>query len=307
MFESIVAGCDGFERGRNAAALANVLAEATDARLLLVAAYALGPVPPPESYREQRRRIERAIRGVRDELAPRALTATVAALSPAHALRHVAEREHADLIVVGRRRRSRLQHALASDHALQVLHGAPCAVAVVPDDAAAPAALRRIAVGFDGSPEARAALALAAALARRTGARLQLLAAVPDRLPVWSTGFAFGYPAFSAPQVEEEKLLEPARRRAEEQLRWVARDLDGVHAGFRVVAGEPAEVLADATATADLVVVGSRRWGMVRRLVLGSTSEATARRCRGPLLVVPRAAEPAEPAPEIVRETTATT
>ena len=40
----------------------------------------------------------------------------------------------------------------------------------------------------------------------------------------------------------------------------------------------------------DLLVVGSRNYGPVKRLVLGSTSNYLARHARGPLLVLPRVA-----------------
>ena len=37
-----------------------------------------------------------------------------------------------------------------------------------------------------------------------------------------------------------------------------------------------------------MLVVGSRGWGPVRRLLLGSTSERLVREAVGPVLVVPR-------------------
>jgi nucleotide-binding universal stress UspA family protein len=40
----------------------------------------------------------------------------------------------------------------------------------------------------------------------------------------------------------------------------------------------------------DLLVIGSRRWGPLARLLLGSTGEALARDAGCPLLVAPRAA-----------------
>ena len=41
----------------------------------------------------------------------------------------------------------------------------------------------------------------------------------------------------------------------------------------------------------DLLVIGSRRWGAVARLMLGSTGEALMHGARCPVLVVPRPQE----------------
>lgn len=132
MYRTIVAGCDGGHRGRGAVSLAQAIASATHARLLLVGVHHQPPLPFPSSYVDQRKDLEHQLRAVRDELAPEAIVQVAADISPAHALRHIARFEHADLIVVGSRHRRRLQRILDSDHALQVLHGARCAVAVAP-------------------------------------------------------------------------------------------------------------------------------------------------------------------------------
>jgi nucleotide-binding universal stress UspA family protein len=64
-----------------------------------------------------------------------------------------------------------------------------------------------------------------------------------------------------------------------------ARADDGVEA----LSGKPAQALAERAADLDLVVVGSRGWGPVRRLLLGSTSEQVVRDAPSSVLVVPRA------------------
>jgi nucleotide-binding universal stress UspA family protein len=290
MLRTILAGCDGFERGREAVAFAATLARATGARLHVVAAHLEPPLPFPASSRERAEQIDRAIRRVRDELAPQATATAVHALSPAHALRHAAEREHADLIVVGSRRHGRLGRILEADHALQVLHSAPQSVAVVPDGVAVAARLERIVVGFDGSPEAAAALDLAADIARRAGAQLWLQAVVDDRQPGWSTTAA----GFARPE-DWTAWLEEGRIAARALVDRAVAELAGVDADGGVAVGNPARELAHIGASADLLVLGSRRWGPVSRVALGSTSEAVVRRAAGPVLVMPRGAGRPEP------------
>jgi nucleotide-binding universal stress UspA family protein len=136
MYRTIIAGCNGRERGRGAVSLAHAIASATGARLVLVGVHHHPPLPFPGSYASQREELEHELRAIRDELAPEALIRLEGDLSPAHALRRVANAEAADLLVVGSRHRRRLQRIVEGDQAMQVLHGAPCAVAVAPDPVA---------------------------------------------------------------------------------------------------------------------------------------------------------------------------
>jgi nucleotide-binding universal stress UspA family protein len=282
MFRTIVAGCDGVERGREAAAFAAALADATSARLLLVASFQEPPLPFPEPFREHAEQVDRAIRGTRDELAPNADVMTVEALSPAHALRHVARHEHADLIVVGSRHRRGILRIVETDHALQVLHSAPESVAVIPDGTVLKRRFERIVVGLDGSPESRSASDLAAGLARATGARLWLQVVVDDRRPTWAR---HAVPAGSAPW---SASVEQQRSAAQALLDGTLAELSDVDAEGAVSVGNPVLELTDAAKGSDLLVLGSRRWGPVSRLALGSTAEAVVRRGAGPVLVLPR-------------------
>jgi nucleotide-binding universal stress UspA family protein len=303
MFQTILAGCDGFSRGRGAVAFASTLAEATGARLLLVAAHPNPPLPFPAGLQEQHDRADRAIRRVRDELAPTGTAMVVEALSPAHALCDTAEREGADLIVVGSRRRTRAARMLDADHALQVLHGAPTSVAVVPESGPIPAQLERIAIALDGSVEAHGALTIAADLARATGARLWLQVVADNHMPAWGTGA----PGFVQPP-DWDALLERRRTSGQELLDTALEHLeaDGIDAQGAVSVGDPARKLAEAGATADLLVMGSRRWGPIGRLALGSTSEAVVRRAGAPVVVLQRPVTETESRPSGGRRTGAT-
>jgi nucleotide-binding universal stress UspA family protein len=277
MLRTIIAGCDGFYRGREAVSFAASLADATDAGLLLVATFAQPPLPLPESLREHAKQIDRAIRRVRDELAPNARAAAVEALSPAHALRHMAHLENADLIVIGSRHHGRLERFVESDHALQVLHSAPQGVAVVPEGTTVGPQLRNIVVGLDGSREARAAVDTAVALARETGAHLRLLVVLDDRPPA----------SYVQPFDWAERLGDRSAA-AHAVLQRTLDDLEDVDVDGVVTRGSPSAELAAAAASSGLLVLGSRRWGPIRRVALGSTADAVVRRGTGPVLVLPR-------------------
>jgi nucleotide-binding universal stress UspA family protein len=285
MLRTIVVGCNGRERGRGAVSLAHAIATATGARLLLVGVHHNPPLPFPTTYAEQLGGLERDLRAVRDELAPEALIQIHADVSPAHALRHVARYEHADLLVVGSRHRRRLQHIVESDHAMQVLHGARCAVAVAPDPLAPRPELRRIGVGIDATEESAVALDMACYLARATGARLSLIAVADDRAPTWSAD------AISAAYGESVQAVLDSRVEAARTLLAERRaHCSGIVVEGDVVVGRPWGELILASEDLDLLVLGSRRWGPVKRLALGSTAERVIRHAACPVLVPPRTA-----------------
>jgi nucleotide-binding universal stress UspA family protein len=142
--------------------------------------------------------------------------------------------------------------------------------------------MREVGVGYDGSPESEHALELARQLAEGIGAKLSAFEAVS--LPANAHGFAGIAPG----DEDYEQLVEAARHRV--------AALDGVepHAAY----GHAAEELALYSASLDLLIVGSRDYGPIGRLVHGSTSQQLARNARCPLLVLTRAARATHPHPE---------
>ena len=122
MFTRIVVGVDCREGGRDALALAALLQSVGGGELLAVHACASEPL-----VRED------VLLSVESELARAGATGRAVAItahSPAHALRTVAERVAAELIVVGSTRRAGVDRVLAGDDAAATLHRAPCAVAI---------------------------------------------------------------------------------------------------------------------------------------------------------------------------------
>jgi nucleotide-binding universal stress UspA family protein len=165
-------------------------------------------------------------------------------------LRAELERERATLLSVGSHRGGRGAGIVLGSVATTLLHDAPCSVLVArtpPDPAAFP---RSIAVGFDGSPEARRALAAGRELAGRLGATLTAVVAHDGKLNVDTLRSA------AAELAPEAALAEGSRH--------------------------PVEALTESGA--DLVVVGSR--GLHGLHALGSVSERVAHRARSSVLVV---------------------
>jgi nucleotide-binding universal stress UspA family protein len=136
-------------------------------------------------------------------------------------------------------------------------------------------------VGFDGSPESRAATELARDLATAAGARLKVIRVLEPPPP---GGPALGYDADWAQRAEER------REDVQAELDGAVAELGEVAVGELVMGDAPTE-LAYAGNELDLLVTGSRGYGPVRRLMLGSTSAKLVHEAPCPVLVLTRGAE----------------
>jgi len=276
MFKNVLVGIDGKPNGRDAIALASRLLD-DGGRITLAHVHsadlhvfqAIGPELLAEEVvsSEDLLRHERAEAGVDAELI------TVTAPTPGRGLHEQAEAQGADLIVVGSCGRGLLGRAMLGDDTRAALNGTPCAVAVAARGyATASTPLMRIGVGYDGSPESTAALAVARELARATKGSVSALQIVTIP-PVMYTGLM-------PPLVGEsiDSLIEEARGR----MKGIP-DVEG-----RAVYGVPGEELSAFGDELDLLLVGSRNFGPVRRRVVGSTCNYLERHARCSLLTLPR-------------------
>ena len=266
MYANVIVGVDGAQGGRDAAALAGMLAD-PDALLSLVY---VSTTPNAELDAEFADEDALAsLLGRELELCGgHAHLARVTALSIAAGLADFAQQRDADLIVLGASRRHGLTRLFAGDHVISAIHQTPCTVAVAPAGfAESPSSLVRIGVAYDGSPEGEVALAHAGLLAAEHRSDLIACHAIDPqgREPAPAT-------------VDDPAIgLDPVRQRLS--------DVDGVQ--VEDFDGPPRRALAEFSRSVNLLVCGSRRNGPVRRIVLGSTSESLARHPHTPLLVAP--------------------
>lgn len=138
---------------------------------------------------------------------------------------------------------------------------------------------KTVLVGVDGSRGSRAALAWAAAEAAVHGADLIVL-------KVWEYPLPAPLGAGSAPPGD---VPDVSQRATEELVQIIKEELGEdppVLAQPRVKHGRPAEVLIEQSATADLLVVGTRGHGGFAGLVLGSVSQHVAAYAQCPVTVV---------------------
>jgi nucleotide-binding universal stress UspA family protein len=302
VFNKIIVGVDGREGGRDALALAARLGSLFDGELVAVHAY------PYDLFvsRSTTPEFETIMHGeaqdmLMDELERADVHAHAAAMpdgSAGRALHVAAKRHRGDLIVVGSAHRGPIGRVLAGDVTMGTLHGAECPVIVAPRGYAGRGGeLRTIGVAFDGSPEGRAAAELARALATAAGARLKVIRVLEPTPP--------GGPTL-AYQPDWAEREEERRDEAQAELDAVLADLGDVATG-EVVLGNPASELAFAANDLDLLVTGSRGYGPVMRLMLGSTSTRLVREAPCPVLVLSRGAHADGDASDVATATARTT
>jgi nucleotide-binding universal stress UspA family protein len=284
----LIVGVDGSERSRDALDLAVQLAEPGQ-RVVLAHIHPYGELSDllsGEDYERLVREVaESTLSAARDTLDPATERAMqlVPNRSPAAGLHDLAAEKGAALIVVGSSHRSGLGRVFAGSVAESVLAGSPVPVAVAPRGLAdSEESIRVVGGGFDGSPEAHEALGWAADVARRRRARLEVLAVYP-RIAFGgvSSAGAFGY------QSADDTL----RRTFEKQMRDAIASLgNGIEVSGRLLDGDPATALVKASTELDLLALGSRGYGPVRAVLLGSVSRALVREGACSVVVLPRGA-----------------
>jgi nucleotide-binding universal stress UspA family protein len=198
--------------------------------------------------------------------------------SPAHVLCDLAEKGF-DLVVVGSPHRGTIGRALIGSVAEALLHGAPVPIALAPRDYAQGAhdSLRAIAVGYDGTPESAEALHQAERLALATGASLDVLTVVASSTVVPKV------PALNGAETPEPyATIEEAIDNLD----------DAVEVHAHKLVGAVAKVMASTCKEhTDLLVTGSRNYGPLGRILIGSVSSQLIHTAPCPVLVVPRPSE----------------
>jgi nucleotide-binding universal stress UspA family protein len=283
MTAPIVVGVDGTGSGLDAVALAVRLAQATGDPLIVACVYPEGrrSGDAAAAVRGPAAKALEAAQALAEETA--AEYRTVPSGSPARGLAELAEQEDAAMVVVGSHRGGAIGRVASGSTAERLLHGSGCPVAVAPRGYRQRVTdkLRRIGVAFVDTPDGHEAVRHAADLAARSGLPLTLYSVVGVH-PNWFVP--------EAVRPEEETIPIEVRKDYQEALdRALAGLPDGVQAAGELLYGEVVDELSMVSERGvDLLVGGSRGYGPVRRVLLGTVSSALVRQASVPVLVAPR-------------------
>ncbi len=245
----------------------------------------LVPTPPDSGWKALHKQAEVLLRETRDELAPGARITVETDWSVPRALERVVTRDHRDLLVVGSSRRGPHGQVRIGKRTRQLLCHAQCALAVAPKGLSERTTLplEKVGAGYDGSPESAAALSLAGSIAAAGGAKLRVCGVIDDRMPPVGWGAALVL-------AEWDEIIEREVGSLREQAQRAAQGT-GAGVDVEILCGRPADALLKLSEDVDLLVIGSRRWGAMARLLLGSTGEALTHGASCSVLVVPRPEE----------------
>jgi nucleotide-binding universal stress UspA family protein len=162
-----------------------------------------------------------------------------------------------------------------------MINGSRCPVVVVPHDYELPSRLSAVGVAYVPTTEGDRALRVGAAIARMAGAALRVITVIKPSL---------GADASAGPAKEAAE-----RRRADLEAIVAAATAQhdgGIHAEHEIVVDDPSDALLRTSPHLDLLVMGSRGYGPMLGVLLGSVSRRVTISADCPVLVVPRAATP---------------
>lgn len=196
-----------------------------------------------------------------------------------------AKRVRADVIVLGWRGHGAVRRLMAGSVSRGVVRHAPCSVLVV--RRAAPR-VKNVVIGFDGSDQAKRAIALVARFQVPAGGRVMLVTAA-GTLRMTSHSLLpsdiRGDVASEAARINRSRV---AAARADLAAAAETLRTAGWTTQTRVTTTEPLKSVLAAVADtgANLLVVGARGATGLQRLLLGSVAEGSLDHCPVPVLIV---------------------
>jgi nucleotide-binding universal stress UspA family protein len=200
--------------------------------------------------------------------------------SPADTFQALAEEGKADLVVLGSTHHAHVGSVSPGSVAEHLLHGARCRLLIAPRGYAkedhSGDRLRVLAVGYDGMAESQAALDEGATLARKFGGSMKVVGVMT---PIPPMGAAAAAQAGAEAGPDFQSRLNEAVAELPPELRALPL----------LEHGDPVQKLLEvAEVGVDLLVLGSRGFGPVMRLLIGSVSSRVIRAASCPVMVVPR-------------------
>jgi nucleotide-binding universal stress UspA family protein len=282
MFETVLVAIDEHSRGRDAIALARRLVS-PDGKLIFAtvhSGFSLFAKGDNGAFAAvQRAAALDLLASVITESGVDAETRVLGADRVGDGLSQIAALADADLLVLGSSHQGQHGRVWLRDAVRHALNGAPCAVAVAPlAYAELGTPITQIGIAYNGSAEARAALATGSALAMELNASTIAFEALP------------------APVIDGRHRRHDGAQPTVREFEDAARQRVAAETGMSActTTGDTVRELAIFSGSVDLLIVSSRDYGPLGRLVHGSTTHKLLGYARSPMLILTRAARARE-------------
>jgi nucleotide-binding universal stress UspA family protein len=282
--KKLIIGYDEREQAEDAVEYGRALCDVIGAEPVLVSI--IPPTHPsiesfgPEAARDYRRQELIEVAGRR--LAGRDVDVHVATSSSVgHGLVAAADDLDAVCIVIGSCHRGAIGRTALGSVGNSLIHGSPCAVAVAPSGfAETKDPFLQIGVAFDGTPEAWAALETGIGMAERTHARLSVVTVsdFTSHVPATAFNLLASGEVTNAEREEKRRVLDLA----------LARVPEGLPVKGRLLSGVPGDMLSKASQDVDLMIIGSKGYGPIRRVFAGSVATHVLHHAHSAVMVLPR-------------------
>jgi nucleotide-binding universal stress UspA family protein len=314
----ILLAADGSKEAQLAARSAVYMAEKTGSELHMIHVFGIAPVGPPvypnvtefegveqeeaEAVQLQRISEQRARKDLDDDV--KKVRSVGGKVEEAH-LREgrvapeiiaLAEEIDAGLIVMGSRGRGGIRRALMGSVSDSVVRHAHCPVLVVRWKALVSPA--RILLATDGSEVATLAAQTAADIVKKTGSDLHVVYVMPTLVDVLDANRDELLPFGPRTNEIEDIILGEAWEFLKAQAEPISAAGDTVQQDhLHLKTGRPDSdivELADKEIHAELIILGNRGAGGVKRALMGSVSDSVVRHAHCPVLVVRKKGDVAE-------------
>jgi nucleotide-binding universal stress UspA family protein len=203
---------------------------------------------------------------------------------PGQEIVRAVEEDWYDLVVLGAGGGSWLGNRLLGSVSTYVLHSSPWSVLIVHE--ASEGKQGRVLIGTDGSRGADFTVATLSRFANPASTEIKIVSVIPSNSPLLLPGPISNIPLRA--QEQNDDVLKLMRKRAQRSVDRAAALLGD--AGFKVEvhisSGNPTEQLLKEAEVGefDLIAVGSRGQGPIRRALLGSVSDQLVRHSRATLI-----------------------
>ena len=204
--------------------------------------------------------------------------------APATEILRVIQKEEVDLTVMGAGHSSWLGNLILGSVSTHVLHASPSSVLVVHTLLQRPADRARVLLGTDGSESSIGAARLVTEVADPARCSVSVVSVAPRAPTLNLAPMAIMPPAVARNDQFQEELIERARHHTIGAKHLVADA--GFDVDMAITVGHPASALLKEAENlgCDVVAVGSRGLGPLRRSLLGSVGDNVARHAAATLV-----------------------